>query len=183
MLVAVKPPSISIRSSETANQHKQAAAARGPVRIAIITVSDSRTPETDTNATYLKTAIAEAGHIVAAYRLIRDEPRDVENVLEELTSGDSQILLWNGGTGIAPRDTTHDALTAKLDKTIPGFGEIFRMLSYQEIGSAAMLSRAIAGVYKGRVVISTPGSPSAVKLAWERLILPEIAHLAWEVSR
>jgi molybdenum cofactor biosynthesis protein B len=153
------------------------------VRIAIITVSDSRTPETDTNATYLKAAIADAGHVVADYRLIRDEPAEVEKVLEDLTSGDSQILFWNGGTGISRRDTTHDALAAKLDKTLPGFGEIFRMLSYQEIGSAAMLSRAIAGVYKGRVIISTPGSPNAVKLAWERLVLPEIAHLAWEVSR
>jgi len=171
-----------MQDSESAHQHKQAAAARGPVRIAIITVSDSRTPATDTNAHYLREAIATAGHIVSAYRLIRDEPAEVAAVLEELLA-DSQILLWNGGTGIAPRDTTYDALSAKLEKTLPGFGEIFRMLSYQEIGSPAMMSRATAGVYKGRVVISTPGSPNAVKLAWEKLILPEIAHLAWEVAR
>jgi len=168
--------------SESAHQHKQSAAARGPVRIAIITVSDSRTPATDTNAHYLREAIAAAGHIVSSYRLIRDEPLQVAAVLEELIA-DSQILLWNGGTGISPRDTTYDALSAKLDKTLPGFGEIFRMLSYNQIGSPAMMSRATAGVYKGRVVISTPGSPNAVKLAWEKLILPEIAHLAWEVAR
>jgi molybdenum cofactor biosynthesis protein B len=175
---------VTVQFSETASQHKRAAAARGPVRIAIITVSDSRTPDTDTNAQYLRESIAAAGHIVAAYRLVKDEAADVAGVLDELAgSTDSQILLWNGGTGISPRDTTYDALAQKLEKTLPGFGEIFRMLSYQEIGAAAMLSRATAGVYKGRVVISTPGSPNAVKLAWEKLILPEIAHLAWEVSR
>ena len=170
--------------SESQQQHKQAAAARGPVRVAIITVSDTRTPETDKNAHFLRDVIGGAGHIVTAYRLIRDEPLEVEAVLEELViATDSQILLWNGGTGISPRDTTYDALSRKLEKTLPGFGEIFRMLSYHEIGAAAMMSRAVAGVYKGRVVISTPGSPNAVKLAWEKLILPEIAHLAWEVSR
>lgn len=168
----------------SAEQHRQVAAARGPVRIAIITVSDSRTPDTDKNAHYLREAIARAGHTVSAYRLIRDEPDQVTAVLEELTgSTDSQILLWNGGTGISPRDTTYDALSARLEKTLPGFGELFRMLSYEQVGAAAMLSRATAGVYRGRVVISTPGSPKAVQLAWEKLILPEIAHLAWEVSR
>ena len=174
----------TMQSSESTVQHKQAAATRGPVRIAIVTVSDTRTAETDKNAAYLRDAISAAGHIVAAYRLIRDEPSDVAAVLDELVTGtNAQILLWNGGTGISPRDTTYDALSVKLEKTLPGFGEIFRMLSYQEIGSAAMMSRATAGVYKGRVVVSTPGSPNAVKLAWEKLILPEIAHLAWEVSR
>ena len=170
-------------SSESANQHKQAAALRGPVRIAIVTVSDTRTPETDRNAVYLREVISEAGHVVSGYRLIRDEPDQVVAVLEELAATAAQILLWNGGTGISPRDTTYDALSRKLEKTLPGFGEIFRMLSYQEIGAAAMMSRAIAGVYRGRIVISTPGSPNAVRLAWEKLILPEIAHLAWEVSR
>ncbi len=171
-------------TSESTQQHKEAAAARGPVRIAIITVSDTRTAETDKNAHYLRQAIAAAGHKVSAYRLIRDEPAAVASVLEELVATtDSQVLLWNGGTGISPRDTTYDALAVKLEKTLPGFGEIFRMLSYQEIGSAAMMSRATAGVYQGRVVIATPGSPNAVRLAWEQLILPEIAHLAWEVSR
>ncbi len=170
--------------SESQQQHKLAAAARGPVRVAIITVSDTRTPETDKNAQFLREAIAVAGHIVSAYRLIGDEPLAVEAVLEELVATtDSQILLWNGGTGISPRDTTYDALARKLEKTLPGFGEIFRMLSYHEIGAAAMMSRATAGVYKGRVVISTPGSPNAVRLAWDKLVLPEISHLAWEVSR
>jgi molybdenum cofactor biosynthesis protein B len=93
------------------------------------------------------------------------------------------VLLFSGGTGISARDTTYDVLSRALEKTLPGFGEIFRMLSYEEIGAAAMLSRATAGVYRGRVVVSLPGSPAAVRLAWERLLAPELAHLAWEVAR
>ena len=91
--------------------------------------------------------------------------------------------MFNGGTGISPRDRTYDALSRKLEKTLPGFGELFRMLSYDQVGAAAMLSRATAGVYRNTVIISTPGSPAAVRLAWEKLIAPELAHLAWEVIR
>ena len=120
--------------SESSEQHRKWAAERGPVRVAIITVSDSRTPETDTNRQFLEVAIREAGHQAAAYRLIRDEPVQVEAVLEELTGTDAQILLWNGGTGISERDTTYDVLSRKLQKTLPGFGEIFRMLSYGQVG-------------------------------------------------
>lgn len=150
------------------------------LRIAIITVSDTRTPETDKNAQYLRPAIEAAGHIVAAYQIIKDEPADVARLLDEVHA---QVLLFNGGTGFSRRDTTFDALSGKLEKTMPGFGEIFRMLSYQEVGAAAMLSRATAGIYAGKMVFSTPGSPNAVKLAWEKLILPELRHLAWELMR
>ena len=164
-------------------QHKAMAAERGPVKIAIVTVSDSRTPESDVNAAYLHRQIEGAGHIVAAYRLIKDEPEQVVSVLDELAAGESQLILFNGGTGISKRDNTFDALSSKLEKTLPGFGEIFRMLSYELIGAAAMLSRATAGVYAGKVIISTPGSPKAVQLAWEKLISSELQHLAWEVGR
>jgi molybdenum cofactor biosynthesis protein B len=170
-------------SSQSTEQHREWAAQRGPVRVAIVTVSDSRTPENDTNRRFLEAAIADAGHRVAAYRLIRDEPLQVEATLEELAGSDAQILLWNGGTGVSKRDTTYDSLSRKLEKVLPGFGEIFRMLSYGQVGAAAMLSRAVAGTYRGKVVISTPGSPAAVELAWEKLILPELAHLAWEIAR
>ncbi len=153
------------------------------MRVAVITVSDSRTPETDTNYQFLRQAVAAAGHEVAQYRLIRDEPEQVESALEELAGTDAQVLLWNGGTGISRRDTTYDVLSRKLEKVLPGFGEIFRMLSYAQVGAAAMLSRATAGTYRGKVVISTPGSPAAVRLAWEKLIEPELAHLAWEIVR
>lgn len=167
-------------SSET---HREIAAERGPVAVAIVTVSDTRTPETDVNAHYLREQLGAAGHRVVAYRLIKDEPTQVSGVLDELADGEARVILFNGGTGIAPRDTTFDALSRKLEKTLPGFGELFRMLSYEQVGGAAMLSRATAGVFRNRVVISTPGSPAAVRLAWEKLIASELQHLAWEVVR
>ncbi len=170
-------------TSQSTQQHKSIAAERGPVAIAIVTVSDTRTPETDINYHYLRPQIEAAGHRVAAYRLIKDEPDQVGAVLEELAAGEARLILFNGGTGIAPRDTTFDALSRRFEKVMPGFGELFRMLSYEQVGAAAMLSRASAGTFRGKVIISTPGSPAAVQLAWEKLIAPELAHLAWEVAR
>ncbi len=168
----------------TSNQeHKIKARQQGPVPVAIVTVSDTRTAESDVNARFLRARIEAAGHVVVAYRLIRDEPSQVEAVLDELAATDARVILWNGGTGIAPRDTTYDVLARKLEKTLPGFGELFRMFSYEQVGASAMLSRAVGGVYRGKVVLSTPGSPAAVELAWEKLIGPELEHLAWEVVR
>jgi molybdenum cofactor biosynthesis protein B len=169
--------------SESTDKHKEIAHARGPVMIAVVTVSDTRTPETDTNFHYLKPEIERLGHTVVGYRIVKDEPEQVSAALEEMVNGGAQIILFNGGTGIAPRDTTFDVLSRKLEKTMPGFGELFRMLSYSEIGAAAMLSRATAGTYRKRVIISTPGSPNAVQVAWTKLIAPELEHLAWEVVR
>lgn len=166
-----------------AEEHR-AKAGQGPVTVAIVTVSDTRTPETDLNRQYIERRMGELGHVVAAYHLIKDEPHQVEAALEELVSDPAvRIVLFNGGTGIAPRDTTFDVISRKLEKPLPGFGELFRMLSYQEVGAAAMLSRATAGVYKQTLVISMPGSTNAVEVALEKLILPEINHLAWEVVR
>ncbi len=169
----------------TSGEHRKKAKAAGmdSVKLAIVTVSDTRTPETDVNRAYLSEQIAAAGHTVAAYRLIKDEPAQVAAVLDELAETDAEIILFNGGTGIARRDTTFDALSTRLEKTLPGFGEIFRMLSFAEIGGAAILSRATAGVYRGKVIFSTPGSPGAVRLAWEKIIAPEVSHLAWELVR
>ena len=169
--------------SSSSAQHKATAAQQGPVSIAIVTVSDTRTPDNDVNASYLREQIAAAGHRVVAYRVIKDEAEQVAAVLDELVEGPARIILFNGGTGISPRDRTYDALSRRLEKVLPGFGELFRMLSYQQVGAAAMLSRATAGVYRNKVIISTPGSPAAVQLAWEKLIAPELAHLAWEVVR
>lgn len=164
-------------------EHRQRAG-HNPVTVAIVTVSDTRTPETDENRRYIEARMTELGHIVAAYRLIKDEPDQVKAALEELAAlPDVRIILFNGGTGISPRDTTYDVISRILEKTLPGFGELFRMLSFQEVGAAAMLSRATAGVYKNTLVFSTPGSPNAVQVALEKLILPEINHLAWEVVR
>lgn len=166
-----------------ADDHR-AQAGNHPVTAAIVTVSDTRKPETDGNKQYLETRLAELGHVVAAYRLIQDEPDQVAAALDELaTLPGVQLILFNGGTGIAQRDTTYDVISRKLEKTLPGFGEIFRMISYEQIGAAAMLSRATAGVYRGCFVVSMPGSTNAVKTAMEALILPELNHLTWEVTR
>lgn len=166
-----------------AEEHRQRAG-RGAVTLGIVTVSDTRTPETDENGQWLRQTFEALGHRIAAYRLVRDEPAQVEAVLEELAGiAALQIALFNGGTGIAPRDTTYDVIARKLEKTLSGFGELFRMLSYQQVGAAAMLSRATAGVYRGKLIVSMPGSPKAVRLAVESLILPELNHLAWEVAR
>ena len=167
----------------SSKQHREHAQKGGPVAIAIVTVSDSRTPETDTNAQYLRPRIAAAGHDVVDYRLLPDEPDQVAAVLDELAAGPAKVIILNGGTGITRRDTTYDAVSGKLEKTLTGFGELFRMLSYEQVGAAAMLSRATAGVYRDTVVISTPGSPAAVELAWTKLIEPELEHLAWELTR
>jgi molybdenum cofactor biosynthesis protein B len=166
----------------SSTRHHEIAAERGPVPVAVVTVSDSRTPGTDTNGTWLREAIASAGHVAAGYRLIRDEPAQVAQALDEMAAGEARVVLFNGGTGIAPRDTTYDVLARLLEKPIPGFGELFRMLSWEQVGAAAMLSRATAGVYRGKVVFSVPGSPAAVRLAWEKLIAPELQHLAWQVA-
>jgi len=170
-------------TSTSTQQHREIAAEEGPVSVAIVTVSDSRTPETDTNATFLREQLEAEGNSVTGYQIIKDEPDQVSDVLDKMAETDAQIIIFNGGTGIAPRDTTFDVLDRKLEKTLPGFGELFRMFSYDQVGAAAMLSRATAGVYRGKVIISTPGSNAAVRLAWEKLIGPELQHLAWEVGR
>jgi molybdenum cofactor biosynthesis protein B len=166
-----------------ADEHRQKAGT-GPVTVAIVTVSDTRTPETDKNKHYIEARMAELGHRVAAYRLIKDEPDQVAAVIEELSAmPEVQIVLFNGGTGISPRDTTFDVVSRFLEKTLPGFGELFRMFSYQEVGAAAMFSRATAGVYNSTLIVSMPGSTNAVQTAMEKLIIPEINHLAWEIVR
>ena len=164
-------------------EHHERAGDR-PVTLAIVTVSDSRTPETDRNGAWLRENLEALGHRVGAYRLIRDEPDQVDAALQELAAMPAiQIILFNGGTGISPRDTTFDVLSRHLEKTLPGFGELFRMLSYEDIGPAAMFSRASAGVFRSTLVVSLPGSSGAVRLACEKLLFPEINHLAWEIVR
>lgn len=169
--------------SEGAELHRRRAANRGPVGVAIVTVSDTRTLETDENGGYLRDRIEGAGHVVVARRIVPDEPVDVAAALEDSVSAGARIVLFNGGTGISARDTTFDVIAGRLEKVLPGFGELFRMLSWEQVGAAAMLSRATAGVFRGAVVVSLPGSPAAVRLAWEKLIEPELEHLAWELVR
>ncbi|MBI3457607.1 MAG: MogA/MoaB family molybdenum cofactor biosynthesis protein [Candidatus Rokubacteria bacterium] len=154
------------------------------VRCLVCTISDSKTPETDTSGRLLQELLRGVGHEVVGYRLVRDEPSQVRGVIEA-ACGDPAVgaIILTGGTGISSRDQTFEAVERLLDRRLPGFGELFRMLSYQEIGPAAMLSRAQAGVRAGRLIFSLPGSPAACRLALERLILPELGHMVREVSR
>ncbi len=166
-----------------ANDHR-AFAGNAPISVGIVTVSDTRTPETDVNRSFIQDQLSALGHHMRAYRIVKDEPEQIEQVLDEMANDpEIRIIIFNGGTGISPRDTTYDVISRKLEKHMPGFGELFRLLSFQEVGAAAMLSRATAGVYRGTVIFSTPGSPNAVEVALTRLILPEINHLAWEIAR
>ena len=165
----------------TSNPHPDSPASK--VNCAIITVSDTRTPETDRSGQLIRQLLLDAGHQVGAYTIIKDEPDQIQALLIDFcTRTDIDGVICNGGTGIAPRDTTYDAIKGLLEKTLPGFGELFRTLSYQEIGSRAMASRAVAGVCQGKLVFSLPGSSGAVKLAMEKLILPELVHLAGQLN-
>jgi molybdenum cofactor biosynthesis protein B len=166
-------------------QHRQAAQAQTPqVSCAIITVSDTRTEQTDVSGQVLHELLARENQKVTRYLILKDEPAHILAALREIAEvGGSDVVLLNGGTGISRRDSTAEAVAEVLEKKLEGFGELFRMLSYPEIGPAAMLSRAVAGTYRGLLVFSMPGSPHAVRLAMEKLILPELAHFVWELRR
>ncbi|MGY4560677.1 MogA/MoaB family molybdenum cofactor biosynthesis protein [Thermostichus sp. MS-CIW-32] len=148
----------------------------------VITVSDTRTPETDHSGQFICTALQESGHWVERYCILRDEPQLIREQVQDW-AGSLPVILLNGGTGIAPRDTTYDAIEALLEKTLPGFGEIFRQLSYAQIGSRAIASRAIAGIHGKCLIFSMPGSPAAVQLAMRSLILPELPHLVKQLHQ
>lgn len=148
------------------------------VKCAVITVSDTRSPMTDKSGQLIQSLLQAAGHSLVAYALIKDEPAQIQTQLQDLCQrADLDAVIFNGGTGIAPRDTTYDALEGLLEKQLPGFGELFRAASFQEIGTRAIASRAVAGVYRSKLIFSIPGSTGAVQLAVERFILPELVHL------
>lgn len=173
-----------IMSSPSSQQHHEIAAKQGAIPVAVITVSDTRTRDNDTGGDLIAERITSGGHRVVFRAIVKDEPAQITTLLDQIVEQtEARMLLFTGGTGIAPRDTTYDALSRKLEKVMPGFGELFRMLSYAEVGAAAMLSRATAGTYRGRLIFSMPGSPNAVQVAMDKLIMPEIQHLAWEVVR
>ncbi len=151
----------------------------------VITVSDTRNEETDKSGQLMKSLLDEAGHSTVLYRIVKDEREAITAAIREgVEHPGVQVILLNGGTGIAKRDTTYEAVKALLEKEMPGFGELFRFLSYTEdIGSAAILSRAIAGTCGGKAIFSTPGSTGAVKLAMTRLIVPELGHVVRELHK
>ena len=148
------------------------------VRCAVITASDTRTAATDTSGQRIKDLLAAQNQPVVSYQVLKDEPVQIAAAVGALLEQpEVDAIIINGGTGIAPRDTTFEAIQGLLEKEISGFGELFRMLSYQDIGSAAMLTRATAGVAKGKVVVSLPGSTGAVELGMTKLLLPELGHM------
>jgi molybdenum cofactor biosynthesis protein B len=168
--------------SESAAQHR--ALSPRSVRCAVITLSDTRTRDNDTGGQLVVDKLAEAGHDVVAREIIPDDPARMTALLRELCSRDDvEAILLTGGTGISRRDQTFETISALLTRPLPGYGELFRQLSYQEIGAAAMLSRAVGGVVGSTIVLTMPGSPAGVRLAMEKLIVPELAHLVREARR
>ena len=150
----------------------------------VITCSDSRSPDTDTSGQLIMRLLKEQGHQVMAYHLVKDEPLLIkERIGEALQTAGIQAIIVNGGTGISRRDSTFEAVDGMLEKRLTGFGEIFRALTYQDIGSPAIMTRATAGIIQGRILFSTPGSENAVRLAMEKLILPELGHLVKELTK
>jgi molybdenum cofactor biosynthesis protein B len=158
--------------------------ASGSIRCAVLTVSDTRTPDTDTSGRAIQHLFGNAGHHIVDYQVVPDDPSLVTPIVRGWAqAADIRIIVTTGGTGIAARDSTYEAVTTLFEKELRGFGEIFRMLSYQEIGAAAMLSRATAGVLARSAMFVLPGSEPAVRLAMTRLILPELEHVVRELEK
>lgn len=168
--------------SQVSAEHRASAPQR--VACAVITVSDTRTPETDTGGQTVCDLLAAGGFEIAARQIIPDEPDRMRPLVEQFRDDEAiDAVLLTGGTGLGSRDQTFETITALITKPLPGYGELFRMVSFHEIGAAAMLSRATAGLMNRTVVITMPGSPAAVRLAMEKLIVPELRHLVREARR
>lgn len=175
-------PTTRHAAADTPLEHK--ATAPKSVGCFVLTVSDTKTAATDTSGALIRELLTNAGHHVVDSAIVRDEPADVTRIVREACGRpDVQAVIVTGGTGITSRDSTYEAIEALLDKRLPGFGELFRMLSFHEIGAAAMLSRAQMGLYARRIVASLPGSPNACRLALDKLLIPELGHLLREASR
>jgi molybdopterin adenylyltransferase len=169
-------------AARTDLEHKATAPKR--VGCYVVTVSDTRTEDTDTGGRAIVELLTAAGHRVVGRSLVRDDPELLRDAIgRQLANPDVQVIVTTGGTGITSRDCTFEAISSMLWKRLDGFGELFRMLSYDQIGSGAMMSRALAGVVAGRVVVSLPGSEAAVRLALEKLLIPELGHLVREATR
>jgi molybdenum cofactor biosynthesis protein B len=154
------------------------------VRCAGVTISDTRTLENDKGGALIVEMLTSGGHTVTDRRIVRDDPREIEPMVRKLADPNAtDAVLLTGGTGIAARDQTFETVSLLLDKAMPGYGELFRMLSYEDIGPAAVLSRAVGGVLNKVIVLTMPGSVAAVRLAMEKLIVPEIGHLVYEARK
>ena len=163
-------------------EHKRAAPQT--VRCFVLTVSDTRTEATDTSGRAIADMLAASGHVAAARAIVKDDAEQVRAIVQRQLDADGvDVIITTGGTGITSRDSTYEAIDALLEKRLDGFGELFRMLSYEQVGSAAMMSRATAGLARGRIVIALPGSEAAVRLAMEKLVIPELGHLVQQASK
>ena len=168
--------------SESVEKHREASPDR--LNVAVLTISDTRTPETDTGGSAIVELMQEAGHNVSRREIVRDDAPRIEVVLQELLAeAGVDAVITTGGTGISARDTTYEVANRLIDKKLDGFGELFRMLSYEEIGAAAMLSRAVAGAAGLKFLACLPGSTNAVRLAMERLLVPEMPHVVFELRK
>ena len=168
--------------SESVHKHRESAPET--VRVAILTISDTRTPETDTGGDIAEELLEDAGQEVVERRIVRDEVAGIRNNLVDLLArSDVDAVITTGGTGISARDTTYEVVERMVEKRLDGFGEIFRMLSYEEIGAAAIMSRALAGSVGSKFVASMPGSRNAVRLAVEKLLVPELSHIVFELRK
>ncbi|CAN5316315.1 molybdenum cofactor biosynthesis protein MoaB [soil metagenome] len=168
--------------SESVEKHREAAPDH--VRVAVLTISDTRTPEDDTGGDVIQDLMQEAGHEVTSRSIVKDEAANIRTMLVDLLAdSDVDVIITTGGTGIAARDTTYEVVDRMIEKKIDGFGEIFRMLSYEEIGAAAVLSRAVAGAVGTKFIASLPGSRNGVRLAVEKLLVPEISHIVFELKK
>jgi molybdenum cofactor biosynthesis protein B len=160
--------------------------ARAPrsVRCYVLTVSDTRTEDTDTSGRAIATLLIAAGHVVTGRAIVTDDVDEIRgSVKRQLVSPEVDAIITTGGTGITSRDSTYEVVSGLLEKRLDGFGELFRMLSFEQIGPAAMMSRACAGLASGRILIALPGSEAAVRLAMERLVIPELGHLVQQATR
>ncbi|HZN92336.1 MAG TPA: molybdenum cofactor biosynthesis protein B [Myxococcales bacterium] len=167
--------------SRAAEEHKSHAPAQ--VACFVVTCSDSRDQSQDESGQTIVDVLEAVGHSIAGRKVVKDVPAEIRAALDEGIASGARAVVFNGGTGIGRRDTTIEALSPLFEKVLPGFGELFRYLSFKEIGSSAMMSRATAGTYKGAIVFALPGSPQAARLALDALILPELGHLVRELSR
>ncbi|WP_273846276.1 MogA/MoaB family molybdenum cofactor biosynthesis protein [Rubrobacter calidifluminis] len=168
--------------SESVSRHREAAPQK--VRAAVLTISDTRTKETDTGGDTIEELMRQAGHEIVHRQIVKDEAHQIRSTLTSLLArADVDAVITTGGTGISARDTTYEVASRMIEKKLDGFGEIFRMLSYEEVGAAAILSRAVAGAVGAKFLACLPGSRNAVRLATEKLLVPEIAHVVFELRR
>ena len=165
------------------HDHHAEARKVGPIRYARLTVTDSRKPEDDHSGRLIESLLNEAGHSQVASMILKNDPKGLREVVKKLCEEDVDLIIMTGGTGLSKKDQTIEAIDPLLDKVLSGFGELFRSLSFQEVGSAALMSRALCGTAKGKVIVCLPGSEQAVRLALTKVLIPEAQHLVWQAAR